>query len=208
VTHVVGDQSTDGVEILLVRILQRIGDASTPNASLTRSSGVSPLTRKVRSARPIDIALVFVDVKLVVNFADDLLEHIFNRDQAGGTAEFVNDDRQVVAVAPKFTQQVVEPLAFRDEGGRSQQGADVELRCSLQLEQVLGHEDADDVLFFALVDTGKRECAVSITRLQQFVVGPEAMSIKSMRGAATMTSPAVMSARRITPSSIVRDSLR
>jgi hypothetical protein len=55
-------------------------------------------------------------------------------------------------------------------------------------------------------NTGKRECAVSITVLQQVVHGPAWMLIMSIRVAGTMTSPAVMSAMRITPSSMMRDS--
>ncbi len=53
--------------------------------------------------------------------------------------------------------------------------------------------------------TGKRECAVSITRCSSASYGAS-MLTRSMRGAATITSPAVMSAMRSTPSSITRDS--
>ncbi len=53
--------------------------------------------------------------------------------------------------------------------------------------------------------TGKREWAVEITVLSNSLKGAW-MSSTSMRGAATITSPAVMSAMRITPSSMARDS--
>ena len=53
-------------------------------------------------------------------------------------------------------------------------------------------------------NTGKRECAVSITVCSNSSMG-DWMSSKSMRVAATITSPAVMSAMRITPSSMARD---
>jgi Holliday junction resolvasome RuvABC endonuclease subunit len=78
-------------------------------------------------------------------------------------AELVDHDRQVVAVAAEFAQQVVQALALGHERRRTQQRAQVQARRPLQLEQVLGHQDADDVLAIALVHR-KRECAVSITR--------------------------------------------
>ena len=62
------------------------------------------------------------------------------------------DDRQVVAIAAELAQQVVQALALGHEDGRAQQGADVQPRRALQLEQVLGQQDADDVLAIALVD--------------------------------------------------------
>ena len=53
--------------------------------------------------------------------------------------------------------------------------------------------------------TGKRECAVSITRWSISSNGALMLS-KSMRVAGTITSPALISAMRITPSSMARDS--
>ena len=53
--------------------------------------------------------------------------------------------------------------------------------------------------------TGKREWPVSITTASNSSYGAS-MSSRSMRGAATITSPAIMSAMRITPSSMMRDS--
>jgi hypothetical protein len=76
----------------------------------------------------------------------------------------------VVAVAAELAQQVVEALALRHEGGRAQQGAEVELGRALQLEQVLGQQDADDVLALALVHRKARVRGVD-HQVQQLVVG-------------------------------------
>jgi hypothetical protein len=64
----------------------------------------------------------------------------------------IDHDGEVVAVAPKVAQQVVETFGFRNEHGGSQQRTDVELGGPLQLEQVFGHQDTNDVFAFALVD--------------------------------------------------------
>ena len=69
----------------------------------------------------------------------------------GDAAELVDDDGQVVAVAAELAQQVVQALGLRHEHRRPQQRAQVQLGRALQLEQVLGHQDADDVLAVALV---------------------------------------------------------
>ena len=58
----------------------------------------------------------------------------------------------MVAVAAKFAQQVVEPFGLGHEGGRTQQRPDVQLGRTLQLEEVLGEEDADDVLALTFVN--------------------------------------------------------
>jgi hypothetical protein len=76
----------------------------------------------------------------------------------------------MVAVAAKLAQQVVEPLGFRHKGGRAQQGADVQLGCPLQLEQVFGHEDADDVFALPLVHRKARMRGVD-HQPQQLVEG-------------------------------------
>ena len=52
-----------------------------------------------------DVALVLVDVELVLDLADDLLDHILEGDQAGDAAELVDDDGHVVARAAKFALQ-------------------------------------------------------------------------------------------------------
>ena len=98
-----------------------------------------------------DVALVFGNIEFVFDFADDLFQHVFDGDESGHAAEFVDGDRKVIAVAAKLAQQIVQAFALGHEGGGSQQGANIEPRRALQLEQVFREEYPDDVFFFALV---------------------------------------------------------
>ena len=103
-----------------------------------------------------DVAFVVVDVEFVLDLADDFFQHVFNGDQAGDSAELVDHDGLVVAVATELAQQVVELLALGHEDGRAQQGADVQRRRALELEQVFGKQNADDVLALLAVDRKAR----------------------------------------------------
>ena len=49
----------------------------------------------------------FVEVVLVLDLTNDLLEHVLDRDHAGGAAILVDDDRHMVAARPKLAQQHV-----------------------------------------------------------------------------------------------------
>ena len=76
----------------------------------------------------------------------------------------------MVAVRAEVAQQLVQSLAFGYENSGSQQGAQVQLGRSLDFQQVLGQQDADDVVALALED---RKAGMSgIDHLvQQIVVG-------------------------------------
>ena len=67
-------------------------------------------------------------IELVVDLADDLLEQILERDEAGDRAVLVDDDRHVALLAPDLGQQVAEALRLGHEVRRIEQArAD---RCS------------------------------------------------------------------------------
>ena len=87
----------------------------------------------------------------------------------GGVAELVDDDRQVVAVDAEVAQQVVQALRLGHEDRRPQQRAQVQVGRALQLQQVLGHQDADDVVALALEDRKARVAGVD-DDVQQLVV--------------------------------------
>ena len=57
----------------------------------------------------------------------------------------------MVAVVAKLPQQVVQSLAFGDKHRGTQQGTNIQLRGALQFEQVLRHQNANDVFTVALV---------------------------------------------------------
>ena len=99
----------------------------------------------------VDVAFVFSDVELVFDLTHNFFQHVLDGDQARNPAKLVDDDGQVVAVAAKLAQQVVQAFALGHKHRRAQQRADVERRRALQLEQVLGHQNTDDVFTLAAV---------------------------------------------------------
>src|SRR5690606_22971021 len=58
---------------------------------------------------------IFVRVVLIADVADDLLEHIFDRDEPGDAAVLIDDDRHVMMADAKLLEQHVEALALRNE---------------------------------------------------------------------------------------------
>ncbi len=103
---------------------------------------------EVAAGQWLDVA-VFLDVVLVLDFADDLLQHVLDGHQAGHAAVFVDDHGHVVVVGAELTQQHVEALGLGDEGRRAQQVADVEGlvgRLQHQWQQVLGEQNADHLV--------------------------------------------------------------
>ena len=61
----------------------------------------------------------FFAVVLVLDLADDLLEQILDRDEAGRAAVLVDDDGDVHLALAQLGQQLVDALRLRDEVGRA-----------------------------------------------------------------------------------------
>ena len=106
----------------------------------------------------VDAGLAVLLVELVLDLADDLLEHVLDGDQPGGVAELVDDDRDVVAVGAEVAQQVVEPFdsgtktAGRSSVRRFRSGERCSLSRSLAIRMPM-------TLSRPPSKTGKRECA-------------------------------------------------
>ena len=66
----------------------------------------------------------------------------------------------MVAVVPELAQQIVQPLAFGHKNCRAQKGSDVQFGRPLQLKQVLGQQNANDVFSFPFVDGKTRVCCL------------------------------------------------
>ena len=147
VPHLVGNQAANGVEVLLGVAAVQDDFESFCHAL----DGCVAADAPGEIGQGEDVAFVLRDVELILDLANDLLEHVFDSDEPGHAAKLVDHDGQVIAVATKFAQQVIEPFALRHKNGRPQQGADVQCGRTLQLEQVFGQQDADDVVALALV---------------------------------------------------------
>jgi len=92
----------------------------------------------------------FVEVVFVLDVADDLFEHVFDGDQAGDAAVFIDDDGHVIARDAEFAEQHVEALRFGDEDGRTQPVAQVEFGFNLDAQQVLGEQHAEHLVSIAI----------------------------------------------------------
>ena len=119
----------------------------------------------------VDARLAVFLVELVFDLADDLLHHVFEGHEAGGMPELVDHDRDVVAIGAEVAQQVIERLRLRHVERGAQQRAQVQVGRALQLEQVFGHQDADDVFLALLVDRKARVASAYDDVQQIFVVG-------------------------------------
>ena len=61
----------------------------------------------------------FLVIVFIVNLADNFLEYIFDREQSGDTAVFVDNDCHVVVAIAKFLEERVEAFGFGNHGNRS-----------------------------------------------------------------------------------------
>ena len=143
--HFAGDHAADGVELVVAELaaeaLVEIGDRRQ-RADQEAAVGL----------RLDQFGFGLVDIVLVVDVADDLLEHVLDRDEAGDAAVFVDDDRHVVAREAEFLEQDVEALGFGNHRDRPQQRADVaRTRPWRDSAAVLGEQDAEDLVLVAVV---------------------------------------------------------
>ena len=144
----VGDQAADGVEML------------------ARERGAEEFVEGIdvgqRAHPPMqgfgldDHVGRIVVIVFVFDFTDDLFEHVFDGEQAGDAAVFVDHEREVIAVAAKFAQQHIQPLGFGDEDRRAQHRAQRETVLLVIAQQVFGEQDADHVVARAVIDRKAR----------------------------------------------------
>ena len=95
------------------------------------------------------LAIVLV---LIADAADDLLQQIFDRHQAGHTPVLINHNAHVLLLALHLPQQFIDPLGFRDEGGYTldtTHGLRAGGRIG-DMEQVVGEADPGNVIERAL----------------------------------------------------------
>ena len=107
------------------------------------------------------------DVEFIVNFADHLLEDVFERGQAEDAAEFVHDHGEAGAAGAKFQEQFADGLGFGNDERVAQDGAQIEFGERLMIfgaagaieqdpDHVLDVDEAEDVIERAFVDGNAR----------------------------------------------------
>ena len=94
-------------------------------------------------------------VVLVLDLADDLLQQVLERHDSLDGAVLVDDERQVLVLAPELAEERGEVLRLRDDVGRTHDLLDGDVLDPAVVEgaeEVADVEDADDVVERAAVD--------------------------------------------------------
>jgi hypothetical protein len=101
---------------------------------------------------------VALDVVFVADLADDLLEHVLDRHEAGRAAVLVDDDRRLDLPALKLAQQLGNALRLRRERRRPHvRGHAIDVGAAVREQQQILHEDdADDVVEVVVEDRDAR----------------------------------------------------
>ena len=148
VTKALGDDPPDGVEFFIGKLrakaLVEVLDGG--NGLHAPSAGVELLDKAV-----------IVDVVLILDFPNDLLEHVLDGDHPRHPAILIHHNGHVVAVFPEFREQHVQALAFRNDRGGTHVVPKLELvhlAAQQQGKEVLGMKDALHIVRF-FVEDGK-----------------------------------------------------
>jgi hypothetical protein len=119
--------------------------------------GVELLVEVVDRVRAVDadVGLVHAldrgvgQVELVLDVADDLLEQVLQRDEPLDVAVLVDDDREMLLLAPKVGQERSQVLRLRHDVGGAHDRLEAD-RCDSEVvdrgEEVTHVQDADDVV--------------------------------------------------------------
>src|SRR5712671_4612344 len=149
------DEPTDRVVLVLV---------------LEAEVRVEQLGQVVDGRSPVEPRLVIgeaddhrlLDVVLVLDLADDLLEEVLDRDEAGRPAVLIEDDREVDLPALELVQEVVDRHRLGDIDGRPKERPEVRSgagRFAQERQEILGVEDPEDLVDRLVVD---RDTAVAV----------------------------------------------
>jgi hypothetical protein len=144
----VHDESADGVVRVLIGLLH-VGQVEEVPEVVHAHGAVDPERDLFVGLDRLHEALLAV--VLVLDFPDDLLDHVLHGDQPRGPAVLVDHDCDVALLCLHVVQELVDRLGLGDVDRGPQQASDVEgaVPPAVALEvrqQVLGVEHADDVV--------------------------------------------------------------
>src|SRR5690606_19369033 len=98
------DEAADGVDLVVLEgEIELLADLVEARVAERPQLAADPLERQARGAAVGDLS-------------DDLLVEVFARQDAGGAAELVHDDRDLRLLAPHLREDAVEARGLRDEG--------------------------------------------------------------------------------------------
>ena len=113
VAHFVRNQAADGVEVFAQRFIVE-GNAERFGHPLDGRVAGNTVSMVCQSE---NIAFVASDIELILDFSDDLFQHVFDGDEPRHTPEFVDHDGKVLPVSAKVSQQVVQAFGLGHEHG-------------------------------------------------------------------------------------------
>ena len=133
--------------------------------------------------RRILLTVIFV---LVADAADDLLEQIFDGDQAGHATIFVDHNAHVLFLPLHLAQKLVDPLGFREQRPRPlDAGHRLRARGSIgNLQQIVREGNAGNVIERAAKDRDTRIRALFSSEMNSSSV-MSAGNREEVRGAAS-----------------------
>ena len=146
--EVVGDEPADGDEIVL-------GELQVEE--LLHLLDLDAAGNRVVAGRVLD-DLGLLGVVLVLDLAHDLLDHVLHGHEPGDAAVLVDDDGHLLLGLLELLEQVGHLHGLGDEDDRPDEGLDGLALMLLigVLDDVLGHDDAVDVVDPVLVDGDPR----------------------------------------------------
>ncbi len=120
-THGMRDKATDGVEVGVIVLLCSVDFK-------VRAKRFCHAFERCVAADAIGVVCegenitdVFLAIKLVLDVAYDLFEHILDGDESCNSTKFIDDQGHVIARVAEFTQQIIQSLALWHEYRRTQQ---------------------------------------------------------------------------------------
>jgi len=145
-----GNLAEEGEDVAAQRLelVRRQGEAQLPAEVLE----VGPRVAEPRGLAQADHVLTLL-VELVLYLPDDLLDDVLEADDARHAAVLVHRDGDVHVAPAELAEERVDALGLRDEVGLAQEVGEREVPPLHEGgEEVLGVEDADDLVDRVLVD--------------------------------------------------------
>src|SRR5205823_8815728 len=124
------------------------------------------IAKLVEPKRPVYGKLVFADlpelcffrIELILNIPDQLFEHVLQRDNTNGTAEFVHHDREMGMSAQEQREQLLERHHLRDGDQFAFDPQEIGMRISHQRNQLFHVNQPNGVIEMA---SAKREAGMT-----------------------------------------------
>src|SRR5256885_1120608 len=121
---------------------------------LVRQLHTQPLAQRVERREAIDderprtffLERRHFDIELVVDLADELLDHVLEGHQTGRTAELIEDDRELHALTPELRQSLIQTHGLGHHRDFPHHVPRTRPLLLVDADQILDVDDSDDVV--------------------------------------------------------------